>query len=179
MTELEPLLDRARAGDREAREVLLHRLRPIIRALCRRQVHGDADASDLTQDALLRMDRGFARFRGQSVPQLLAWARQITARVIIDRGRAAPPPAECLPADLQGPATKGPGSELVRLEDGARLAEALTTLPAHYRAVIEARLLAGLSCVAIAERMGKKPVWVRVTCKRAVERLRTALGEQP
>jgi RNA polymerase sigma-70 factor (ECF subfamily) len=179
MTELEPLLDRARAGDLEAWRALLQRLRPMLWAVCRRQVRDDADASDLTQDVLLRMDQRFPQFRGQSVQHLLAWARRIAARLVIDHGRAAPPATEGLPVDLPVREVEGPSWKLARLEDAARLAEALLKLPAHYRAVIEARLFGGLSCVAIGQQMGQSAVWVRVTCKRAVERLRMELRDQP
>jgi DNA-directed RNA polymerase specialized sigma24 family protein len=67
MTGFEPLLDRARGGDRAAWEELLQGLRPIIRALARRRLRCDDEASDLAQDVLLRMNGAFARFRGHSV----------------------------------------------------------------------------------------------------------------
>jgi RNA polymerase sigma factor (sigma-70 family) len=67
---------------------------------------------------------------------------------------------------------------LVSAEEMARLAAALPKLPEHYRAVVEARLFEGVSCAAIARRMGRTPVWVRVTCLRAVRLLRQELGGQ-
>ncbi len=177
MTALEPLLDRAGGGDRTAWEELLHRLRPIIRALARRRLRCDNEASDLAQEVLLRMDRAFGGFRGRSVAQLLAWVRTITANVLTDRARGAPPPTEPLPPDLGAAVESGPASGLVRAEEMARLAEALPKLPDHYRAVVEARLFEGISCADIARRMRQTPVWVRVTCLRAVKLLRQELGE--
>jgi RNA polymerase sigma factor (sigma-70 family) len=177
MPGFEPLFDRARGGDRAAWEELLQGLRPIIRALARRRLHCDNEASDVAQEVLLRMDRAFDRFRGHSIAQLLAWARVITANALKDLAGGAPP-AEPLPPDLGATVDGGPASGLVRAEEMARLAEALPRLPEPYRAVIEARLFQGASCVAIASRLGRTPVWVRVTCLRAVQRLRQELGEQ-
>src|SRR5262245_15340935 len=135
---LEPLLAQAQAGDRSAWNTLLGRLRPIVRALLRRQVAQDADASDLTQQVQLRMDRGFAQFRGEAVPQLLAWVRQILARVLIDFHRGKSPPAGPLP-EVDDPRS-GPSSELVHAEAMARLSAALEKLPDAQRQVIELRL---------------------------------------
>jgi RNA polymerase sigma-70 factor (ECF subfamily) len=140
-------------------------------------VRQDADASDLTQKVQWRMDQGFARFRGESVAQLLAWVRQIAARVCLDHldGR---PPAVPLPPDPVCPRPAA-GSSLLRAEEAARLAKALERLPEHYRRVIEARLQDGLPCVEIGRRMGRTAEWVRIVSKRAVERLRQDLGERP
>jgi RNA polymerase sigma-70 factor (ECF subfamily) len=203
MTAFEPLLDRARAGERAAWEELLRQLRPIIRALARRRVQSDNDASDLAQDVLLRMNRGFAKFRGCRIAQLLAWARSIMRNRLVEDYRRRTPPAEPLPPDVGDSFEGGPLARLVDDEEMARLAEALPRLPDHcgplarqvgaeemarlaealprlpdtYRTVIEARLFDGISCAALARRLGRTPVWVRVTCLRAVERLRQELGE--
>jgi RNA polymerase sigma-70 factor (ECF subfamily) len=178
MTAFETLLDRARSGDLAARKELLGQVRPFIRAIARRLLHGDDEASDLAHEVLLRMDGGFASFRGHSSWQLLAWARAIGSNILIDRGRRPRLPTEPLPPDLGASVDNGPLSGLVHAEDMARLAEALERLPEHYRAVVQARLFEGISCVDIARRMGKTPVWVSVTCLRAVRCLRQELGEQ-
>jgi RNA polymerase sigma factor (sigma-70 family) len=208
MTDFELFLDRALTGDRAAREELLRQLRPLIRALARWKLHCDNEASDLAQEVLFRMDRAFARFRGRSRPQLLAWARIIMENILKDgarrdHARRRPPPAEPLPPDVGAPFEGGPLSGLVRDEEKARLDEALPRLPDHcrplarqigveemarlaealprlpdtYRTVIEARLFDGISCADLARRLGRTPVWVRVTCLRAVEQLRQELGE--
>jgi RNA polymerase sigma factor (sigma-70 family) len=178
MTAFETLLDRARSGDLAARQDLLGQVRPVIRAIARWLLHGDNEASDLAQEVLFRMDGGFASFRGRSFRQLMAWARVIGSNILIDRGRKPRLPTEPLPPDLGASVDNGPLSDLVRAEEMARLAEALKQLPEHYSAVVQARLFEGISCVDIARRMGKTPVWVSVTCLRAVRRLRQELGEQ-
>jgi RNA polymerase sigma-70 factor (ECF subfamily) len=179
MNDLDTLLEQARGGDRAAWNALLGRLRPFVRALCRREVRDAGEASDLTQDVLARMDGGFAGFRGTSVPQLLAWVRRITARRLIDRGITRRPAPEALRPEVEDPCGRPPGSRLIDAEEMTRLAAALEDLPEHYRRVIEARLFDGLSCVAVARRLGQTDVWVRVTCKRAVERLHQILRDKP
>jgi RNA polymerase sigma-70 factor (ECF subfamily) len=171
------LLERSRQGDRQAWNTLLGRLRPFVRALFRRSGPFAGDGSDLTQEVQLRMDRGFRQFRGDSVPQFLAWVRQIAARVFIDHGRRQPPPAEPLPPDPAGPPAGHPASGLDRAEEMVRLAEALKGLKDDQRMVIEARLFDGLACVEIARRLGRTPGWVRITCMRAVEKLREQWGK--
>src|SRR5262249_41234956 len=100
MNDLDTLLQRARARDQAAWNGLLERLRPFIRSLCRRKARDAAEASDLTQDVLARVDRGFEHFRGNAVPQLLAWVRQITARLLLDHGAARRPTPQALPPEL-------------------------------------------------------------------------------
>jgi RNA polymerase sigma-70 factor (ECF subfamily) len=175
MIRLDTLFEQARAGDAKAWDDLLGRLRPIIWALCRRHARDDADASSATQNILLRVHGGFANFRGTSVPQLIAWIRKITANELIDRGRR---PAPAGPLTIEVPAS-GPdvGTELSRAEEIARLTAAMESLPEPYRGVAVARLIQQLSCAAIAQQMGRTEVWVRVTCMRAVRRLREELGE--
>jgi RNA polymerase sigma factor (sigma-70 family) len=109
------------------------------------------------------------------VPQFLAWVRTIIARVLTDHAGRQPPPAVPLP-DLDDAGAGAPGPRVVRAEEMTRLAEALESLPADHRLVLEARLFDGLKCVEIARRQGRTPEWVRVTCKRAVEKLRQLLG---
>jgi RNA polymerase sigma-70 factor (ECF subfamily) len=176
---LAPLLDRARAGDAGAWNALLERLRPFVRALFLRQLRRAADASDLTQEVQLRMDRGFAGFRGETVPQLLAWVRQIAARVFIDHGRRRPPTPQPLPPEPVCPRSQPPGARLDQAEEMARLTAALERLKEPQRLVIEARLFDGLQCVEIARRTGQSAEWVRVTCMRAIEQLHKYLGEKP
>jgi RNA polymerase sigma-70 factor (ECF subfamily) len=175
---LGPLFDRARGGDSAAWNALLGQIRPFIRTLCRQQVRYDGDASDLTQEVQLRMDRGFSRFRGSSLPQFLAWVRQIAARVLADHHRAGRLPMVSL-TDRKGPVSPSTDSRWFGSDELIQLAQALDRLPELYRRVIEGRLVDGLSCVALAERLGRTAGWVRITSMRAIERLHDELGIKP
>src|SRR5438105_224064 len=99
---LGPLLEQSRAGDAGAWNTLLGKLRPYLQALVRswlganlaRQL-GD---SDIVQEALTRISSSVSGFHGQSVPELLGWAKHIAYHATLDRKRH-PLPAEA-PSDL-------------------------------------------------------------------------------
>src|SRR5262249_3464157 len=135
-----------------------------------------AAASDLTQEVQLRMARGFARFRGETLPQLQAWTRTIAANVLRDRFRNGDPPVGPLPETVPAPE---PVLPTVDAEATARLMAALEDLPGHYRAIMEGRLFDGLSCVEIAQRIGQLPGTVRIWCFRAVQQLNQRLRGRP
>jgi RNA polymerase sigma-70 factor (ECF subfamily) len=173
--DLQGLLDRARAGDRAAWNDLLGQLRPWVRALVRRRLRQDSEASDFTQEVQLRMDRGFPRFRGETIGQLRAWARTITANLLMDRYRPGHLTFEPLP-ESEGVAAPAPAEPVFDAGDMTCLLGSLERLPAHYRAVVEGRLFDGLSCAEIARQMGELPGTVRMWCYRAVQQLNQRLG---
>jgi RNA polymerase sigma-70 factor (ECF subfamily) len=188
--QLGPLLDRSRAGDPAALDALLARLRPYLRLLARTRLGpglgSRLDESDVVQEALLRVYRGFGQFNGRSVPELLGWVGQIVAH-------AAATCARGQGADKRDPAREAPGGERLarflpakesdppaqRDEDAARLAAALERLSDAQRQVIEARFFEQLSFQEIGRRTGKSEGAVRVVCVRGLERLRRELAEEP
>jgi RNA polymerase sigma-70 factor (ECF subfamily) len=190
----ESLLARARTGDQKAWNDLLVWCRPFVRALLKRGLPACPDeASELTNDVQMRMDKGFPAFRGQALRQFLAWVRAIAKNALRDHIKRRAPTLVPLPAEplcpqpeacaqligaedvvrLAGALEKLPEHyrKLIGAENVVRLAGALENLPEHYRKVIEARLFYGLSPQAIADRLGWPPVTVRVYSKRAVELL--------
>jgi RNA polymerase sigma-70 factor (ECF subfamily) len=71
----------------------------------------------------------------------------------------------------------GTPSELaIRAETLARIEEALDEMPDESREVLLMSRLAGLSTLAIAEKLGQKPSSVRSTLSRALARLSRALA---
>ena len=60
--DLEPLVDRARAGDTAALDELLVRLQPLVLRRCARFLPHRMDAEEAAQDALLAVPRGLDRF---------------------------------------------------------------------------------------------------------------------
>src|SRR5262245_12661307 len=77
------LVERARAGDKEAFADLLGLYRNYLLLLAR--VHLDAnlrakvDPSDLVQETCLMVARDFTEFRGETEAEFIAWLRQILA----------------------------------------------------------------------------------------------------
>jgi RNA polymerase sigma-70 factor (ECF subfamily) len=171
--DLQRLLDMARGGDREAWNRILSALRPTVRGWLRRRLRQDADASDLTNEVQLRMNRGFARFKGETTGQLRAWTWRITLNVLRTHGGSPKPPTIPLPDAVAAPTPVPP---IASPEEMERLKKALEQLPLRYRTVIEGRLFDGLSCVEIAQRMHELPGTVRMWGYRAVKELKQQLG---
>jgi RNA polymerase sigma-70 factor (ECF subfamily) len=170
-------LDRVRQGDRAAREVLLSALRPLLRGVLCRRGCPESTASDLANEALLRIDTRFGSFRGGR-DQLLAWCRMIAVHLWIDHCRRPPGPAPIRHdiIDARGPS---PDDGLVREESRKTLLAALAQLHPRLRQILELRFLGGLSCAEVGERLGQGEEWVKVNSLRAFRKLRELLGEQP
>src|SRR6478609_8551911 len=86
--QLGPLLLRSRAGDADARNSLLDRIRPFLKALIRSWIGpalcGKLADTDIVQETLLSIDQHLGEFRGEEPGRFLAWARTIAYRAAID-----------------------------------------------------------------------------------------------
>jgi len=143
------LVERVRAGDREAFARLVETYEPSVFALCRRLAGGrEAEAEDIAQDTFLRAYRKLGELEDphRFAPWLYAIARSLARdwrrRQAVER-RA-----------LEG------RSELERLSapsDGfgeAEVASALAGMPPEERRALELKYFAGLSYQEIARRLG-------------------------
>ena len=193
----ELLLARARIGDEAAlgRLLELYRnyLRLVARALIGQALRVRLDASDLIQETFLKAAREFSHFLGSTEPELTAWLRQILVRTLasqakhhrrqgrdyqrqesleamLDRSSAAVQRALAAPVET-------PSHHAVRREEAVLLADALETLPAHYREVFILRNLEHIPFDQIAVRMGRSPGATRVLWKRAMDRLSQSLRD--
>src|SRR5262245_46647269 len=195
-SDLEPLLDRARAGEAGALGMVLERYRPYLTLLARlevgRRLQGKADEADLVQDAFLEAARQFDRFRGRGEPELTAWLRRILAGCLamlarryygtqardvrLERALAddLDRSSRALDGGLIAPGSS-PSQGASRREQAVLLADALQRLPADYREVIVLRSLEGLTFPEVAARMGRTPVSVERLWSRALPRLKQAL----
>jgi RNA polymerase sigma-70 factor (ECF subfamily) len=166
--DLDSLLALARGGDKDARERLLLRVRPFLRALFRGWWVAADDASDLTQEVQIRMNRGFEQFRGETGDRFKAWGRRIAARVFYDFLARRRLPTVPLPDDVRD-ASSSVLSRMARTEDLVCLRDAIEQLPEKYRVVIKGRFFEGLSPQDLADRLGWPRSTVSVFQMRAVE----------
>jgi RNA polymerase sigma-70 factor (ECF subfamily) len=190
----------ARQGDRESRERLFERLRGYLRLAARAQLESwlkvKVDASDLVQQTMLEAHCDFDRFQGDSERQLLAWLRKILLHNVADfvrhyRGTAKRQvrrevplgnPAESGPLiGAPEPAAPGatPSQEFLRRDDELRLVDALEKLPPDYQEVILLRNLQRLPFNEVAEQMGRSRPAVQMLWKRAIDKLRDVMGDEP
>jgi RNA polymerase sigma-70 factor (ECF subfamily) len=160
------LLERARRGDCQAWNDLLAWVRPILRGVLRQRMRCPEEASDVTNEAQLRMHRGFGHFRGETLGQFRAWAQRIAANALADHFRRDP--VEIVTLIFDPPCHRRP-DEPPELSD--RLARALARLPEDQRRVVEARLFDGLRPTEIAACFGWPRVRVSVYYLRGIENL--------
>jgi RNA polymerase sigma-70 factor (ECF subfamily) len=192
-TEPRSLIDRARAGDRGARERLLESFRNYLRLLAftglAEVLQDKADPSDVVQDTLLKAHARFGQFRGGNEAELAGWLRQILARNLTDLARrfhqtkARRVDRERSLEELLDKsslalgklvAVEGhtPSEHAQRRELSVVLADALADLAPDYRAVIVLRSLEERDWDEVASKMRRSTGAVRALWARALTCLR-------
>ena len=191
-------LPAARAGSIEALGQALEQFRRYLLRIAEReldpQLRAKGGASDLVQLTFLEAQRDFARFHGDSAPELRAWLRRllvdnlanferryrgtakrrVTREVALDPGSSSPSPESG--AYATGPS---PSAEAMAHERAQTLQRALDQLPEDYRRVITLRHHEQHSFEEIGKLMERSPEAARKLWSRAVERLRQELGTPP
>jgi RNA polymerase sigma-70 factor, ECF subfamily len=192
----EELLEAARAGNVAALGELLELYRNYLDLLARlqigRRLQGKVDAADVVQEIFLKAHAAFGQFRGSTEVELLAWLRQILARLLVDlmrryygaRGRDVRLERD-LAAELDRSsrfldqallaAQTSPSVRAVRREQAVLLADALNRLPAAYREVLILHHLEECSFPEVARRMGRTVDSVEKLWARGLARLRRVL----
>jgi RNA polymerase sigma factor (sigma-70 family) len=141
------------------------------------------DASDVAQEVSLKLHQAFGQFQGQTVPELLAWARRTLGHQLIDdhrhhraqiRDAGREVPGGDLFPGLAGDGTT-PSRRAARNEEQELLMAALQRLPEKERLVVQLRL-SGLPFEAVARQAGVTVGYARVLMVRATESLRKQLG---
>jgi RNA polymerase sigma-70 factor (ECF subfamily) len=175
-------VEQARGGDREALEVLLRHHYDRIHAVCRRITGNPADAADATQNALIAVTRGLARFDSRS--RFSSWTYRIAINCSLDelRRRARlpamsldDPDRAAVPALTSG---EGPESAVPRVD----IEWALRRLEVKFRAPVVLRDMCGLDYAEIAEVLQLPPGTVRSRIARgraALARLLEPSGREP
>jgi len=198
-SEVDDLLQQARAGDESARGRLLELYRRdlgvMAQSLMDPSLRSRVASSDLVQETLLEAHRDFERFAGKNKRGLAAWLHKILVRNLADQANfhhavrrdvrrdrslddqpksSAPALVDALTASISTPS-----DQAVRQEEADALAEALERLPADYRTVFILRNLEGVAFEEIASRMGRSPNAVRMIWERALVKLSQTLERPP
>jgi len=193
--QLEQLLWQAKSGDARAVGPLLDAYRAYFKLIARlqidRRLRGKADASDVVQETFLHAHRSFEGFRGSTEVELLAWLRRILASRLTDLARRYLQnqgrdvrlerrlEEEIDRSSWGARALASPGSspseKAMRWERGVLVANALESLPEHYRDVIMLRHLQELPFDDVARRMERSVDSVKHLWTRALTALRAEL----
>jgi len=179
------LLQRVRAGEREAFYTLVSRYeRPLYRSALA-ITRNPTDAEDVVQETFLRAYEHLAQFRGEAKFQ--TWLTQIalnTARMKLRKNHGAlwesldqPRATEegLLPRDVRE-WRENPEQQLGREEIEALLHQALKGLPAGYREVLALRDIQLLSTQETADILGLSVANVKTRLLRARLQLRERLA---
>jgi RNA polymerase sigma-70 factor (ECF subfamily) len=169
------LVEQSRAGDRAARQRLyrqhVNRVFRTVRGLLR----SDAEAEDVTQDAMLIALTSLDRYSPRSGTPFAAWLTTIavnTARRRFRRRRPEPTATGELPdvpaadADL--------GDDIDGARQRAALLRAVAELEPREREIVSLRYGAELTAAEIATQLRLEPANVR----KILERARARLGER-
>jgi RNA polymerase sigma-70 factor, ECF subfamily len=148
-------------------------------------------ASDIVQETFLDAHRDFARFRGETRADLLAWLRALLQNNVTDhvrRYRGAGKRRVDLEVAIVGERARGdlrntlvtaapsPSRELVNAERSEAIEQALRRLPEVSRRAILLRNNERRSFAEIGQELGRSEEAARKLWFRAVERLRRDLG---
>jgi RNA polymerase sigma-70 factor (ECF subfamily) len=190
-------LEAMRQGDVEVQGKVLENYRRWLGLLARLQLdsglYGRLDPSDVVQQTMVEAIRALPQFRGTTEAELVAWLREILARVLGHevrryRGTAKRDLAREVSLDAQlaqtsqrlgnvlAADTSTPSQQAIHREREVLLADALARLPEDYREVIILRNLEDLSHEEVARRMNRNVGAVRMLWVRALTRLRKDLA---
>jgi RNA polymerase sigma-70 factor (ECF subfamily) len=179
------LLERARAGDREALEALFARHIPRLRQWASgrlpRWARDVADTSDLVQDTVFATFKHLETFEARGDGALQAYLRQaIVNRIRNAFRRAASQPAtqdldSRLPDEGTSPLEAAIGSQTLEQYEAG-----LQRLEPEDRDAVMARVELGLSYAEVADVLGKpSPDAARMAVVRALVKLAEAMNRKP
>ena len=171
------LLERVRAGDRDALNLLMERYLPILERWATGRLptwaRDLADTGDLVQETLIRSFKTIDRFEARGEGALLAYLRQALRNRIIDevRARTRRPAPAVLDTDYPD-AGASPLEQVVGAEVLERYERALAELRPAEREAIVARVELGYSYEELATALDKPTAGAaRVAVTRALARL--------
>lgn len=170
------LVERARAGDRDAFGELVRIHQHEVYTLAVRLVHDRDLASDVTQDAFIRAWRAMPQFRGDS--KFSTWMHRITVNTAwthrTRRNRVRLDPLESLPADPEA-RTLAPERAGESALAAPSIESALADLSASVRAVVVLKDIYDWTHAEIAEHLDISVTAAKVRLHRGRKELRQRL----
>ena len=184
------LVDRVRAQDASALEVLMERYTPRIYRVAFGITRSHAEAEEVVQDVFMTLFRKADLFEGRAA--LGTWLYRVAANaaLIKRRGRRAEREIaldDCLPvfkpdghregdrSFIVADWSQNPERDLLSGEARAIVEEALEQLPEHYRAVLVLRDVEELSNEEVAQALGEPVPAIKSRLHRARMALREVL----
>ena len=172
----EVLLQRYLAGDRSAARMLTARLTPVVYAQAFRGLGNQADAEDVTQEALMRLWRHAPDWR-MGEAKVTTWLYRVTANLCTDKLRKRVRSGPSLD-EIAEPADPTPSVEATMQNDARQTAleGALGELPERQREAVVLRHIEGLNNPDIANRLDVSVEAVESLLARGKRALKSALA---
>ena len=180
------MVERLRAGDELAFELLIRRYGGRMLAVARRFLRDEEDARDAVQEAFISAVRGLDRFEGEA--QLGTWLHRIVVNAALMKVRARKrkpeEPIEALlpvyqedghPVEPFRSWAEPADAAMERREVRAIVRRCIDRLPETYRTVLLLRDIEGLDTEETAKVLGITPNAVKIRLHRARQALRTLL----
>lgn len=169
------LVEQARAGDRAARQRLyrqhVNRVYRTVRGLLR----SEAEAEDVTQDAMLTALTSLQRYSPRSGTPFAAWLTTIAVNTARRRFRRRRPELTATGDLPDVPAADAdPGEDIDSARRRAALLRAVAELEPREREIVSLRYGAEQNAAEIAAQLRMEPANVR----KVLERTRARLGER-
>jgi RNA polymerase sigma-70 factor (ECF subfamily) len=172
------LVDRARTGDAGARHTLYTQHVDRVYRTVRGMLATDADAEDVTQDAMLAVLTSLASYKRRDDVRFAAWVTTVAVNTARRRFRRRRPELTVtgeLPDTAGEPAD--PAADLDRARERRVLLMALGELPERERTIVSLRYGAELNAGEIAAAIGGEAAAIRKTLERARMRLGERIDE--
>lgn len=177
-TSMSELIQRvADRGDVEAFRKLFQSYAPRVKSYMMRQGADAGTAEELAQETLLTVWRKASLYSGEK-GSATTWIFTIARNLRIDRLRREVPWQE-LPDghDEEASSDTPPDEALSEKERGARVQQALTSLPPDQHEVVSLSYIEGLSHSEIAERLGLPLGTVKSRMRLAYQKVRDAVED--
>ena len=178
----------AQAGDQDAFERLVQMYDHNVLRLASNLLRSPEDASDIYQEAFLRVYRNLHTFRFDC--SFHTWLYRIVTNLCLDhlRKRKVRKEESTVVETVEGPidrmeivpeerAEGNPQRNLISQQLNARIGEVLATLTARERVVFEMRHYQGMRLKAIGEVLGTTEEAAKNCLFRATQKMRAALGD--
>ena len=166
------LVEQAGAGDTGARQALYQLyVNRVFRAV-RGMLRSDADAEDVTQDAMLTVLTSLHKYTPRAGASFAGWVTTIAVNTARRRFRRRRPDLTAT-GDLPETPDEGvdPADGLDRARQRRALLVALAELPERERVIVSLRYGAGLNASEIGTTVGVEPATIRKILERARIRL--------
>jgi RNA polymerase sigma-70 factor, ECF subfamily len=169
------LVGLARAGDRVARQRLYRQYVGRVFRTVRGTLRSDAEAEDVTQDAMLTALTSLGRYSPRPGTRFVAWLAAIAVNTMHRRFRRRRPELTATGELPDIPAADDElGEDIDRTRQRRVLLRALAELEPREREIVSLRYGAELNATEISAQVGVEPATVR----KILERARVRLGER-